>query len=614
MCRSSLPATFEKIVMTFLMLLGLWAADEPREVLCLYNAEEHRTPQDCETHLYAEVVLNHLGLIAVYHDVNDPLPADEKMARFRGILTWFTGSRLRRSYDYWKWIDRQARAGRKIAILGSLGATYNISPDAVNEGLAALGLRYFGDETDNPTVLEVVSRGPGIGYERAPEGELRGFVRIVSRPSNTVHLKVRRTDLQDSESDLVVLGSWGGFAWNPVHYDPVIDRNQWRLDPFLFLGRALGAESLPKLDVTTRMGRRVLFATVGGAGFSSPVQPGPNVGRLAAEVIRDYALKTVDLPFTVSIAAADAEGAPDLARTIAGLPNVQLALYGTGAGSPESAIDAERSRLNRVCPQAVTAYLWSSPAEADPASLVGACQALHLSHLFLSPPARRRNGDSIAPVAPATTPLGGLLLLNARAMSENEYTDGGRINAFAYRGVIAGYRRSDEPRRLAPVHLFFHWRLADRPAGEAALREVLAWVRSQELYPMTLSEYEASVEGFQSARIERSGDRAWTFSRYGACRTVRFDDEADGVDLARSRNVLGFRRRGPALYVHLAPADEATIVLGKGAPDRPYLVQANGEWKDGKVVSLTAAEAVFDGPRGTVERKGPGHTLEVEFR
>jgi len=56
---------------------------------------------------------------------------------------------------------------------------------------------------------------------------------------------------------------------------------------------------------------------------------------------------------------------------------------------------------------------------------------------------------------------------------------------------------------------------------------------------------------------------------------VRFDDTRAGVDLARSRGVLGFVHHQGALYVHLAGPEPALIVLGDRAPQTPYLVQAS---------------------------------------
>ena len=121
--------------MALAAILALLLSEEKREILCLFDSSENRSAQICETHLYAETVLNHLGLIPVYWDVNESLPDDAGMARYRGVLTWFMDTRMKRSRAYWEWLAHQATAGRKVVILGNLGATYEVPPEFVNEVL-----------------------------------------------------------------------------------------------------------------------------------------------------------------------------------------------------------------------------------------------------------------------------------------------------------------------------------------------------------------------------------------------------------------------------------------------------------------------------------------------
>jgi hypothetical protein len=82
------------------------------------------------------------------------------------------------------------------------------------------------------------------------------------------------------------------------------------------------------------------------------------------------------------------------------------------------------------------------------------------------------------------------------------------------------------------------------------------------------------------------------------------------VDLARSRTVLGFARSGPTLYVHLAAADAALVALGPTPAGATYLVEANGDWRDGKI----AARAAFMTPRGRVTLRSEGHEMPVDLR
>src|SRR6185503_17733484 len=99
---------------------------------------------------------------------------------------------------------------------------------------------------------------------------------------------------------------------------------------------------------------------------------------------------------------------------------------------------------------------------------------------------------------------------------------------------------------------------------------------------------------------------------YGGCRTVRFDDAPENVDLAGSSNVQGYCHEGSALYVHLGKGAEATIRLG-GDGSGAYLIDANGEWEAGEIRALTGAEATFMTPAGPVRRSSRSHDLKADL-
>jgi hypothetical protein len=608
-------------------LLALMAADEKREILCLYDSTEGRSAHFCETHLYAETELNYLGLIPVYWDVNEPLPDDAAMARYRGVLTWFVDSRMKKSPAYWKWIARQPAAGRKVVILGNLGATYEVPAEFINEGLRPLGLTYHGRETENASVIEILKKDPVVEFERTLDRELHWYVHIQADPGNEVFLRARRTDVRGSESDLVTVGPNGGFAWVVLHYDSYVSRDQWRLDPFTFLAKAFAVEGMPKLDFTTAAGRRIFFASIDGDGIGNGAQPGPHVGKLAGEIVRDEFLKKIDLPVTASVIAADLEAHAALAKSIFDLPNVEVGAHGwfhpinwhkqtlayPGEFSLEREITGAVKRIEEVsAPKKVKVYLWTGDCDPPPEA-VALVEKLGLPNLNGSDPGRIQNYESLANVRPATIWNGGYLQFNGRSMSENHFTDLWSRNFFAFRNAVVTYRRTGAPRRITPIHLYFHYYLVEQPGGERALREIYDWILTQKIHPMTVSEYDAWIRGFLSGHVEKIDERTWQVRNYGACRTLRYDGTSENVDLAGSRNVQGFSREGSTLYVHLARGAEATIRLG-GDGSGTYLIEANGDWEEGEIRALTAAEATFMTPAGPVRRSSRGHRVQVDLR
>jgi len=609
--------------------LLLWAmmADESRQILCLYDSESRPSPDSTEIHNYAEPVLNYLGLLPVYRDVNQPLPDDEAMKPYRGVLTWFSGSHLKKSRLYWKWIAHQATEGRKVVILGNLGATDDVPFDVINDGLRPLGLTYGGKETGNPDCLKILKKSAMVEFERDLDRELEWFLQIKAEAALEVFLRIRRSDVEDSVSDLVAVGPSGGFSAITLHYDPYVARDQWRLNPYAFFSKAFQVDRMPKLDITTAMGRRIFFASIDGDGIANHVQPGPRVGRLSGEVVRDEFLKKIDLPITASVIAADLDAHADLARSIFVLPNIEVAAHGyyhpinwsEGTLAYDGVFDLRHEvvgavkRIEEVSPKRVRTYLWTGDCLPPPEALA-LCNELGLANMNGVDPGLYRNYESLANIRASSFLVGPHRQYNARAISENEFTDLWTHNFFAYRNVIRAYKKSEAPYRVLPIHVYFHYYLVEHPAGETALREVFDWVRGQEIFPMTVSEYVAWLQGFSSARIEKADGNSWRVRDYRHCRTIRFDDGEASVDLSRSKNVLGFRRVGSVLYVHLAEGDEALIVLGVTPPDRPYLIDSNGVWREGRITAQTAASATFMTSKGPVQKKSDQHEMEVEFR
>jgi hypothetical protein len=151
--------------------------------------------------------------------------------------------------------------------------------------------------------------------------------------------------------------------------------------------------------------------------------------------------------------------------------------------------------------------------------------------------------------------------------------------------VLETFHGTEAPRRVAPVNVYYHFYSGERHAALAALRAVYDWVAAQPLALLFTSDYLAIVDGFRTARLERLATpagaiAAWRVWDHRALRTLRFDATTAGVDLARSRGVLGFAHHQGSLYVHLDEAPEAVVVLAQAPPARPYLASASHAVRD----------------------------------
>ena len=116
-----------------------------RKVLAFYQKQFNELPDRNSVHQAAETVLNHLGLVVDYRAVEDPLPTDQEMEQYRGVVLWLTSGEMVGARSFDTWLRRQIANGKRLAILGQYAPNYESSDKGfVDPGptFAALGLRY----------------------------------------------------------------------------------------------------------------------------------------------------------------------------------------------------------------------------------------------------------------------------------------------------------------------------------------------------------------------------------------------------------------------------------------------------------------------------------------
>ena len=589
----------------------------PRRVLALYksaelyHAVEGRRPKTAtlnEIHSWAQMPLNWLGLMVEYHDVSGGLPDPTIMSRYRGIVSWYQTDDIDDPLRYLRWLGSEMRAGRRVVILGTLGAlrdrkslaTPNL--EDVTEALGPSGLEFLGRWTANQRVIELRYKDPLVmEFERKFPPGLPYYQHVVSRRrDNRVHLTLARRDVPNSESHMVVSGPWGGLALDDyVRYQaPAPYGTQWWINPFAFLQEALGIADWPRADTTTSNGRRIFYCHIDGDGMRnrSEVRAGASSGQVVLEEI----LTRYPLPFTASVVVAEVEpsllGSEEffaLARTIFALPNVEAASH-----SYTHPLDWERRTRSFDLPQVpysvetetagsvryieerllppgkrVRVFQWSGSTNVNE-EVLAALARLGLPNINGGDPIFDREWPSYASVAPLMRQVGRHWQTYTSGSNENLYTRLWTGPFYGFRYATETFQNTESPRRVSPINIYYHYYSGERIASLVALRQVHDWARGQPIAPIFTSEYLAIVEGFRTARIAR-GPAGWRIWDHGALRTVRFDATKAAVDLARSRGVLGFSHHQGSLYVHLAGSDEAFVVL----TDRPaavrYLVQAS---------------------------------------
>jgi hypothetical protein len=602
-----------------------------------------------------QMVLNYHGLLTTYWDVSRrPLPGPDAMKAYRGILTVFHSEKIPGPREYLDWLHSQAVSGKKLVLFGFLGGLDRSREDPdiknlVDKVFGYLGLQYGGDQTSQKALIRYAHRNKEtVGFEREyplfPESYEK--FKPVGKGLR-VHLALRRTDKKDSESAVVVTGPNGGFAYRDTMYwqDPVHFDKQWYINPFVFFEEAFQVQEMPRPDPTTLNGLRVAFSHIDADGFTG-------LSRIdkksrCAEVIRDQVIKKYEFPVTASVIAGEidprAVGEPGfvrLARSVFELPNVEPASHSYshpyywdpeyeekemyksqyGIAIPGYTFDAKKeidysvryisealSPPHKTC----RVFLWSGncePRESD----IARCDALGVLNMNGGDTVLDDVNNSYTNVAPLYRKVGDRFQVHTGQANENIMTNLWTGPFYGFKKIVTTMARTDNPRRVAPLDIYYHFYSAEYRASLKAVQEVYEWALEQDTAKGYASDYIRMVMGYLNARIFRGEKGEWVIKDYGPCLTVRFDRPGLEPDLQSSRGVLGYTREPQGVYVSLAPGrDRAVVVMKKkenGSKDlpggTPYLRKATG-WVSGFQLEHHRIRIEYQGfGRGWIELGG----------
>ena len=295
------------------------AAPESRRVLGLHDSKEEPDYQRHILYEGVEAVLDHLGLVLDYRDIRDGLPTHEAMRQYRGIVTWFFDASMADPVAYCKWLDEEGRQGRFVAAFDSFGAFYNDEQELVDVELIGSVFRGWQVEYGNNWLarmlnLEIARTAPGMfGFERPTKffrADYDAFFPIKGARVEPL-LEVESKALDLPRSVMAAIHPRGGYVFGAyaVHQDPVTLKQQWQLNPFAFLPRALRWQGAPRVDLTTLNGCRIFYSHIDGDGSLNLNRADKQ--RMTTEVIYDEILTKYDVPITVGAVVGEIETAAD---------------------------------------------------------------------------------------------------------------------------------------------------------------------------------------------------------------------------------------------------------------------------------------------------------------
>ena len=193
---------------------------------------------------------------------------------------------------------------------------------------------------------------------------------------------------------------------------------------------------------------------------------------------------------------------------------------------------------------------------------------------------------TVSGVRPVGIANGDVVQVYASNSSEELYTELWTNKFFGFRDLPVTWDRTETPRRLKPLNLYYHMYSGERLASLKALQSNIAALRTREFIAVRASRFAAIGQGFFSVQlVPQSG--GWRVLDRGGLATLRFGQAAGMMaDMGASVGVLGDRVVGQDLYVALDPAHESPLVVLRPRSKtvtRPSLVHASWEVRDLKV-------------------------------
>ena len=583
--------------------LGVGALEVmPRKVLLLYDGALEELMKDSEVHRYAAMPIEYLGYVPEYLDVSlQPLPQDILKGRYAGIVTWASEPFAIASFR--PWLTRQMQEGVAVAFLGT-------PPVTVDGEIAQLMGVSSGALPDADSATAVHSDDM-IKPERTLPQRVGAFDLALTNQSadNRVHMQYR--DARDVSADVVLTGTFGGYALTPGVVMNALDYGvYWVVDPFRFLETALQLPRIPQPDVTSENGRRLWLAHIDGDALPSWAQmPGR---RLGAEVLYDEILTQYPLPHTVSVVEGEMTGFAafadrrarmfKIAQRIFELDNVEIASHTyshpfqwlelgkfPSSGKFNLAIrdyryNAEREvagSINFINRQLAPAdkraqvMLWSGDALPHEEDLAIASR-LGLDNMNGGYTAITPEQPTMTLVSSMARPVGKQLQVYAPIMNENVYTNDWQGPFDGFRRVVETFKLTENPRRLKPINVYYHFYSGTKVSALRALREVYDWSTEQDIFPTYVSDYARKVPDFRRAGVGRYLDGRWKMSALGNIRSLRLLGDRRYPVLASSRGISGARALHDGVYIHTDGSDTVSFSASDTLNKLPHLVSSNG--------------------------------------
>ncbi len=589
----------------------------PRKVLMIHNGAVDGEEHYSSAQRLAKMPLHYLGYQVELVDIESKnLPGGTLAGEYAAIVG-----------IYEKDVDKRAEALEKLyrtalsekiplVLLNSFG----LNSDA--PFIQQLGLKTLENPPKQPIKAELHD-AKIAGYEIEPIPDPHEL--FISAPAGSRPILGSR-DADGQTAVNTAITPWGGYSLTPFAYIGLSGSSgeRWLIDPIEFYRAAIErGNPLPRPDVTTETGRRMLMVHIDGDGFASRAEiPGTP---FASEVMyRDF-IRRYPVPHTVSIIEGEVaptglypELSPTLekiARNIFKLDHVEIASHSYShpffwrtalqneqngvkpVKKPHPAIKNYDFRLNRdisgsasyidryLAPpgKKTSVFLWTGDCVPTSEAIAETVSA-GLLNMNGGDTTINRSEPTLTLVAPLSLSKNGHLQVFAPNQNENVYTNDWTGPFYGFDKVIETFQMTESPRRLKPINIYYHTYSASKSSAIKSLHRVYRYALKQPVTPVYGSEYIRKVIDFEAfalardLRESRPGHTRWVYGGNGDLQTVRLEPDAvKRIDWAMSPGVSG-RAPGPeGDYLHLnGPTGSFTVAPGPSVRSVPIIRNANG--------------------------------------
>lgn len=586
----------------------------PRLVIALYDGLDIDAPPEHEEPVWSvlQMPLNHLGLVVRAHDIRQGPPPRAWLDEARGVVTWLRPAPSAPEW-LWPWLENEvASRAVRVVHLGSFGCLLE-DRARLSAWLARFGLQWKEGFVGSRLRIETTFKSARLcAFEQDPRRYTQHEGPLSTGASNVVWVTTRDRNRREDVRTPVVTGPWGAFALDPwiVRFGDAPGARRWHLDPFAFFREALGVADVPAPHPSVLNGRRMFMLHVDGDGFESLSTVRPGV--LSAQIFLEEILDHYNLPCTVSVIVGSIARdlhVPNptdemrLAQTILGRPFVEVASHGVlhpfrwnaswAPGRPPlatlpykrvenydySPVGEVRDSVRFINEKLLAdgkrcrVMLWTGDC-LPPREAILECARVNCLNMNGGTYRWDEVHDSVSYVSPWIRRLQDAVQVTAGAANENEFPGFFTTHPRVFSHVGTTIERTGAGRILKPANVYVHFYSAETLPRLEELRKLIdRWGLKEPTAPVFVSTYVQAVLGALDARIFKTKS-GWALRRFGGCRTVRLDNETHAVDLALSSGLLGSRRIGASLYVHLAGPD-ANVVLATSPVARPHVEEAN---------------------------------------